>query len=158
MIELKHKHYYKNVAHLETIDVYRVLKLFGVSDPCLQHAIKKLLVAGGRGAGKPMDKDVKEAVDSLTRWQEMQLEDGELPMPVSEATLIAEKLGVELPDPDTTYTVDDMMRLLMDHGDRMQAEQRAVDAHLCRELAETYEGAYASVALYCAHEIERSKE
>lgn len=72
---IKHAHYFKRVAGLETVDVYRVLELFSVTDPCLQHAVKKLLVAGGRGAGKDIGQDVKEAMDSLRRWQEMRLED-----------------------------------------------------------------------------------
>lgn len=70
-----HSHYYKDVAHLDTIDVYRVLSLFSVTDPCLQHAVKKLLVAGGRGAGKDITRDVQEAIDSLKRWQGMRDED-----------------------------------------------------------------------------------
>lgn len=71
----KHPHYHKDVRHLETIDVYRVLTLFNVTDPCIQHAVKKLLVAGGRGAGKDIAKDVQEAIDSLQRFQEMRAED-----------------------------------------------------------------------------------
>lgn len=71
----KHPHYHKDVRHLETIDVYRVLTLFNVTDPCIQHAVKKLLVAGGRGAGKDIGKDILEAIDSLQRWQEMRLEE-----------------------------------------------------------------------------------
>lgn len=73
--ERKHSHYYKDVTHLETIDVYRVLKLFNVTDPCLQHAVKKLLVAGGRGAGKDINRDIQEAIDTLKRFQEMDEED-----------------------------------------------------------------------------------
>jgi hypothetical protein len=76
--ERKHDHYFKPVAGLEVVDVYRVLELYGVTDPCLQHAIKKLLVAGGRGAGKDIGQDVKEAIDTLQRWQEMRLEDATL--------------------------------------------------------------------------------
>lgn len=71
----KHSHYFKDVEHLKHVDVYRVLSLFSVSDPCLQHATKKLLVAGGRGAGKDIVQDVQEAMDTLTRWMEMRLED-----------------------------------------------------------------------------------
>jgi hypothetical protein len=71
---MKHSHYFKNVQHLDGIDVYRVLELFNVTDPCLQHAIKKLLCAGGRGA-KDMEQDVQEAMDTLERWQDMQVED-----------------------------------------------------------------------------------
>jgi len=72
---MKHSHYYKDVTHLEKVDVYRIIDLFQVTDPCIQHAIKKLLVAGGRGAGKDVSKDIQEAIDSLVRWQEMKKED-----------------------------------------------------------------------------------
>lgn len=74
-VSTKHNHYYKTVASLQFVDVYRVLALFSVTDPCLQHAIKKLLVAGGRGAGKVIDRDIQESIDSLVRWQEMRAED-----------------------------------------------------------------------------------
>lgn len=74
----KHSHYYKNVGHLETIDVYRVLELYKVVDPCIQHAVKKLLVAGGRGAGKDIRQDIQEAIDTLQRWQDMQHENAKV--------------------------------------------------------------------------------
>jgi hypothetical protein len=70
----KHPHYFKDVSKLQTVDVYRVLELFGVTSPCLQHSIKKLLCAGLRGA-KDQAKDVAEAIDTLQRWQEMRAED-----------------------------------------------------------------------------------
>jgi len=69
-------HYQKPVEHLKWIDVYRVLLLFGVTDPCLQHAIKKLLCAGNRGVKDEL-KDVQEAIASLLRYLEMQTEDDE---------------------------------------------------------------------------------
>ena len=72
----KHNHYFKDVQHLQYVDVYRVLSLFNVTDPCIQHATKKLLVAGGRGAGKDKSKDIQESIDSLVRWQQMRDEDG----------------------------------------------------------------------------------
>ena len=68
-----HDHYFKDVSNLKHIDVYRVLILFGVTDPCLQHAIKKLLCAGNRGA-KDKIQDVQEAISSLLRYLEMQTE------------------------------------------------------------------------------------
>jgi hypothetical protein len=77
MQTIEHKHYKKSVAHLSTVDVYRVLQLFEVGHPALQHAIKKLLCAGGRGA-KNAEQDVKEAIDSLNRWNQMRVEDAEL--------------------------------------------------------------------------------
>ena len=67
-------HYQKPVEHLKWIDVYRVLLLFGVTDPCLQHAIKKLLCAGNRGVKDEL-KDVQEAIASLTRYLEIKTED-----------------------------------------------------------------------------------
>lgn len=70
----KHSHYHKNVANLNTIDVYRVLSLWCVSDPALQHAIKKLLNAGQRGM-KDWHKDLREAIDSIERALEMRGED-----------------------------------------------------------------------------------
>ncbi len=69
-------HYQKSVEHLKWIDVYRVLVLFGVTNPCLQHAIKKLLCAGQRGI-KDQKQDVQEAIASLVRYLEMQTEDDE---------------------------------------------------------------------------------
>ena len=73
-----HGHYFKPVEGLAHVDVYRVLALFNVTDPALQHATKKLLVAGGRGAGKDIRQDVQEAIDALLRWQEMRSEDLQL--------------------------------------------------------------------------------
>lgn len=70
----KHPHYFKSVAHLAEVDVYRVLDLFGVTDQALGDAIKKLLVAGGRGV-KDQRKDIQEAVDTLLRRLEMMDED-----------------------------------------------------------------------------------
>lgn len=70
----KHSHYHKDIKHLESIDVYRVLELFEVTNPCIQHAVKKLLCAGIRGA-KGLEKDYGEAKDSIVRALEMIAED-----------------------------------------------------------------------------------
>ena len=70
----EYKHYQKSVEHLKWIDVYRVLDLFGVSNPCVQHAIKKLLCSGQRGV-KDTQQDVQEAITSLLRYLEMKTED-----------------------------------------------------------------------------------
>ena len=66
-------HYFKDCPY-DRIDVYRVLQLFNVTDPALQHAIKKLLVAGGRGS-KDIGEDVGEAIVALERWAEMRREE-----------------------------------------------------------------------------------
>lgn len=73
-MKANHEHYYKDVRALASLDIYRVLKLFEVADPCLQHAVKKLLVAGGRGH-KDIYRDVQESIDSLERWKVMFAED-----------------------------------------------------------------------------------
>jgi hypothetical protein len=71
----KHSHYFRDVSRLREIDVYRVLELFDVTHPSAQHAIKKLMVSGRRGA-KNVEQDVREAGDTVNRWLEMIAEDG----------------------------------------------------------------------------------
>lgn len=71
---MSHDHYKKDVRHLDMIDVYRVIELFEVTHPALQHALKKILAAGNRGA-KDWEKDVQEAIDSLNRALQMRAED-----------------------------------------------------------------------------------
>lgn len=71
----KHSHYFKKCGY-DYVDVYRVLKMFDVTDPCISHACKKLLVSGGRGF-KDINHDIQDVIDTLVRWQEMQKEDNE---------------------------------------------------------------------------------
>ncbi len=70
----KHKHYYRNVEHLNVIDIYRTIDLFQIHHPCLQHAVKKIICAGDRGS-KDFETDVQEAIDSLVRALQMVAED-----------------------------------------------------------------------------------
>lgn len=74
----KHSHYFKDVSDLDEIDVYRVCDMFEISDNsgAVQHAIKKLLCAGKRGA-KGYRKDLQEALDTIKRKLDMMAEDGE---------------------------------------------------------------------------------
>jgi hypothetical protein len=68
-------HYFKQLPPGCThLDVYRVLALFDVTDPALQHAVKKLLCAGARGA-KDQAQDIAEAIATLQRWQQMREEE-----------------------------------------------------------------------------------
>ena len=71
--ERKHSHYFKDVRHLDYVDVYQVCKLFEVDDPshCIQHSIKKLLMSGKRGAKDKM-KDIIEARDTLNRYLQIE--------------------------------------------------------------------------------------
>lgn len=80
---MSHDHYKKDVRHLDMIDVYRVIELFEVTHPALQHALKKVLCAGDRGA-KDWVKDVQEAIDSLNRALQMRAEDVGMDIGLSE--------------------------------------------------------------------------
>lgn len=55
------------------VDVYDVLNAFGVTCSASQHAIKKLLMAGGRG-GKSRLKELQEAGVSVQRAVELEQE------------------------------------------------------------------------------------
>lgn len=46
-----------------TVDVYRVLSAFVVTDPALQHLVKKALCAGLRGH-KDTEHDLQDIIDS----------------------------------------------------------------------------------------------
>lgn len=72
-VERKHSHYFKDVRHLDYVDIYQVCKLFEVDDPshCTQHSIKKLLMSGKRGAKDKM-KDIIEARDTLNRYLQIE--------------------------------------------------------------------------------------
>lgn len=110
--EPKHSHYFKNVAHLTTIDVYRVLELFNVTDPAIQHAVKKLLVAGGRGAGKDIKQDIQEAIDTMLRWQSMQRENLNGPGFRGLAYLLVQEDDVRIPSKEELNDV--VMKFLKD--------------------------------------------
>ncbi len=63
--------YHRNVhdtggAYLGVVDVYCVLDAFGVTNPGVQHAVKKLLCSGIRDKG-PVEQDLIEAIESIER-------------------------------------------------------------------------------------------
>lgn len=62
------KHYSYDFKGIR-IDPYRILKEYGISDPCQQHAIKKLLRCGK--SIKTTEQDIAEVIQTLQRWQEM---------------------------------------------------------------------------------------
>jgi len=57
------------------VDVYDVLRAFDVTDPCLQHLIKKALAVGQRGH-KDEEEDYKDIVSSSNRALELYKEWG----------------------------------------------------------------------------------
>ena len=62
--------YHRNIR-TESVDVYDILVAFDVTNPAIQHAIKKLLMPGGRGA-KSTIQDISEAAQSIDRAIEIE--------------------------------------------------------------------------------------
>lgn len=58
------------------VDVYDVLKAFDVTCPAMAHATKKCLAHGQRGH-KDSIQDKKEAIESINRSIEMEIETNE---------------------------------------------------------------------------------
>ena len=57
---------YTRTIRSEAVDVYDVLTAFDVRNPAVQHAVKKLLAPGQRGA-KDTLTDLREAAQSIAR-------------------------------------------------------------------------------------------
>ena len=99
-----HNHYFKPCPY-DTLDVYRVISIFGVSDPCIQHALKKLLCSGVRGH-KDQSKDIQDVIDTLERWKQMREEDDK----ITSSEVISPKVSLESTDigsPDEKWYPDD---------------------------------------------------
>lgn len=60
-------------------DPYRIARAYSIDDPIIFQALKKLLRAGRKH--KNLAADVREAITTLERWEEMQTEDQEEPAP-----------------------------------------------------------------------------
>jgi hypothetical protein len=69
----KAKSKYHRIVKGAEIDVYDVLKAYGVTCPALQHGIKKMLLPGERHA-KTWEQDINEAIASLERAKELRNE------------------------------------------------------------------------------------
>lgn len=67
--QVKENKYVRECKGVE-IDVYDVLKAFNVTDPALQHLIKKALCTGLRGH-KTREQDLQDILDSAKRAVEL---------------------------------------------------------------------------------------
>lgn len=67
-----YKYYNYKYKHIK-IDPYRIMFEYKITHPAHQHALKKLLRCGK--SVKEQKQDIKEVIDSLTRWLEMIEED-----------------------------------------------------------------------------------
>lgn len=61
---------YTKTIHGASVDVYDVLQAWGVSNPALQHLIKKALQCGQRGH-KDNEQDLQDIIDSAIRAKEL---------------------------------------------------------------------------------------
>ena len=71
-----HKHYKREITVGDskiTVDLYFMLRLFGVTDQAVGHAVKKLMFAGQRGA-KSYTQDLSEARDTIERALDLEAE------------------------------------------------------------------------------------
>ena len=135
----KHAHYFKDVSRLTEIDLYRVFKLFEVTDPCLQHAAKKIMCAGQRGT-KDLVKDITEARDTMIRALAMIAEDA-VPVEWPEDDERIENIGrnggephyaeaegwIEWADGQCPVAPDTVVDFIMRNGDECLEGCRAFD-------------------------------
>lgn len=56
------------------LDPYRIIKVYGITEPAAQHALKKILCAGKRGHNTVI-QDIDDVINAMNRWKEMILED-----------------------------------------------------------------------------------
>jgi len=75
--ELEHNKskYHREIKKGVLVDVYDILSAFEVVNPAMQHALKKMLAPGKRGA-KDTIQDMKEAIQSIERAIELEQEKG----------------------------------------------------------------------------------
>lgn len=63
--------YHKEIKKGVLVDTYDVLMAFEVTNPAMQHALKKMLAPGQRGV-KDTIQDMKEAIQSIERAIELE--------------------------------------------------------------------------------------
>jgi hypothetical protein len=82
-----------------SVDVYDVLRAFNVTDPAIQHAIKKLLCTGIRGH-KDSRQDLEEAIQSIERALDIVKVEEKLAEPIdAEFEVVPESLPVTSDNP-----------------------------------------------------------
>lgn len=68
---IRHNKYHREIMAGCWVDVYDVIKAWGVTNPALQHLIKKALQTGERGH-KDRAEDLKDILDSAKRAIELE--------------------------------------------------------------------------------------
>jgi hypothetical protein len=104
-----------------SVDVYDVLRAFNVTDPAIQHAIKKLLCTGIRGH-KDSSQDLEEAIQSIERALDVVKTDEKL------AEVMAESQPVTSDNPPQSpvcpFKVGDVIHHRSDVRDRSDTKWR----------------------------------
>ena len=127
---MKHNHYFKDCPY-EQVDVYRIIEIFGVTDPCIQHALKKLLCSGVRGH-KDQEKDIQDVIDTLERWKQMRNEDAE----AASLEVISPKVSavdVDIDNPVKPWVPDDSGEWIEYNGEGQPTDDSTLVAVLLRE-------------------------
>lgn len=62
----QHRHYFIDVSDVDEIDFYEIALRYNVTDPCIQHILKKCLAVGQRGQ-KDFHHDLKDIYDTAKR-------------------------------------------------------------------------------------------
>lgn len=62
----QHQHYFIDVSDVDEIDFYEIALRYNVTDPCIQHILKKCLAVGQRGQ-KDFHHDLKDIYDTAKR-------------------------------------------------------------------------------------------
>jgi hypothetical protein len=71
-ISRRHPYRFRTMPSNE-VDVYRICKAYGVTDPALAYAVELLLLAGQQG--RSVQDDLLDALDAIARSLEMTAED-----------------------------------------------------------------------------------
>ena len=66
----KHSHYFIDVSDADYVDFYEIAKRYNVTDPCIQHILKKCLAVGNRGH-KDFLHDLQDIADTAQRALEI---------------------------------------------------------------------------------------
>lgn len=69
----KRSKYHREIKPGVWVDVYDVIVAWAVSNPALQHLLKKALQPGERGH-KTIEKDMQDIIDSAVRAQQIEVE------------------------------------------------------------------------------------
>lgn len=67
----QHSKYHREIKPCVWVDVYDILQAWEVSNPALQHLIKKALAPGARGH-KDLETDMNDIIASAQRAKELE--------------------------------------------------------------------------------------